>query len=391
MKQPTLWLTNELRPYFGLQQLNADWELMELRAGYWIALEDDVIRKCMGTYEQAYSETDVHIETRDRQWILPQTAKGKEKKLNFSNITSIKAASIKFSAGIRDHDHKGYVTVTNPNNTISLPLGECPQCHTREELLAWLQQYPTLLPADYDQKLERLLYAKRTRYNAIPGDIFRVELDLYHDAYVLVVGDLRKMQKDGLFSEYSIWNQAMTMPLFVRPYLYRTTNRSTQLADIIMAPQSDHVITVMDDHFLRGHYEHVGHKLLDEQDIAFPIGYGKMNAKPENGYSLSWGTGTAFKPESEVQFTAARTYINNGVYSGISPHEFEPLENRDWPKTLDHPLYIEARQKAMAEFGFPVDISYDDFNKQTCGLTRRQYLEYLQGTYARYGKAKDQK
>jgi hypothetical protein len=391
LKQPQLWLTNELRPYFGLQQLNPDWELMELRAGYWIALEGDTIRKCIGTYDQSYSETDVHIATRERQWILPQTAKGKEKKLNFSNITSIKAASMRFTAGIRDHDHKGYVTVTNPNNTVSLPIREYEQCHTREELISSLQQFPMQLPSDYDQKLQRLLHAQRQRYNAIPGDIFRVELDLFHDAYVLVIGDMRKMQKDGLFSELSLWHQLMTMPLFIRPYLYRTTDRSPDIAQITAAPQANDAITVMDDHFLRGHYELVGYKLLAEEDIVFPIGYGAIHAEPENGYSLSWGTGTAFKPESQVQFKAARKYSNDGVYAGISPHDFEPLDNRDWPQTLDHPQCAKARQQAMAEFGFAADMSYDDFNEQTGGLTRQQYLHYLQRTYERYGKPRKKK
>ncbi|MFD1888309.1 immunity 26/phosphotriesterase HocA family protein [Paenibacillus wenxiniae] len=390
MKQPILWLTNELRPYFGLQQLDSNWEWMELRAGYWIALEGDIIRKCIGTYEQSYSETDVHMATRDRQWIVPLTAKGKEKKLNFSNITGIKAASMKFSAGIRDHDHRGYVTVINPNNTVSLPIPEYEHVFTAEELIAQLQQYPTQLPPDYDRKLERLLHAKRQRYHPIPGDIFRVELDLFYDAYVLVIGDMRNMQKDGLFSEHSLWNQLMTMPLFVRPYVYRTTERSPDLSQIIAAPQANYAITVMDDYFLRGHYELVGHKLLEEHDIAFPIGYGQINAQPEASYCLSWGTGTAFKPASQVQFQTACTYSNHGVHAGISRHDFEPLEHRDWPQTLDHPLYAGARQQAMAEFGFPATISYDDFNEQTGGLTRKQYVHYLQRTYERYAKSNKQ-
>ncbi len=392
LKHPTMWLSNELRPYFGLQPLEDSWEFMELRAGYWVVLDGDVIRKCIASYDHAYSENDVQIVTRDRSWIEPQKANGKEKKLNFSNITSMKTAQMTFSAGIQDREgiSSGYVTVRNPNNSISLPIRDCKSCNSPAALIDWLQQYPSQLPPDYDTKLERLLHAKRKRHKTVPGDIFRIELDLFTDGYVLVVGDLRQMQKDGLFDEHSLWQNVMTMPLFVRPYLYRTTDREPDLSEIISAPQSSHSIIVMDDLFLRGTYEQVGHTLLKVEDIAFPIGYGRTKAKDESEhvYSLSWGTGTAFKPESQVQFQEMRTYMNNGVYAGIFSDSFEALENRDWPTTLDHPRYTQARQQAMAEFGFSADISYDDFNEQTSGLTRQQYLDYLQRTYPRYKKAK---
>ncbi|WP_431087629.1 hypothetical protein [Paenibacillus sp. 8b26] len=57
----------------------------------------------------------------------------------------------------------------------------------KEEIIAWLQQYPSLVPEDYGQKLERLKHMKNKRYKTVPGDIFRVEMDLFTDGYVRFV------------------------------------------------------------------------------------------------------------------------------------------------------------------------------------------------------------
>ncbi|WP_158523962.1 hypothetical protein [Paenibacillus bovis] len=46
--------------------------------------------------------------------------------------------------------------------------------------------------------------------------------------------------------------------------------------------------------------------------------------------------------------------------------------------------YASDRARAMAEYGFAADISYDEFNRRTGGLTRTQYLDYLNRTYPAY-------
>lgn len=66
----------------------------------------------------------------------------------------------------------------------------------------------------------------------------------------------------------------MTVPLFVRPYLYRTQQRSPELEEIVRAPMADSCWIMMDDLFMRGGYEHVGHLRLTAEDIVLPRGYG---------------------------------------------------------------------------------------------------------------------
>lgn len=381
-EQMNRWLTNALRPYFGLEVLEEHWDVIEIKDGYFICMDGDVIRKRISFTEDTYGETDVEILTRDQAFVLPKTARGKEKKLNYTSVSSIKAEGVTFSAGIRRDRPLSYVTAVNSKTGVKLPITGCEHLHSKEEIIDWLQQYPSLVPKDYDHRLHRLKHMKNQRYKTVPGDIFRVEIDLFTDGYVLVIGDLRQMQKDQLFAEESIWNSVMTMPLFVRPYLFTSRDRSTALESITSAPLSETTWIVMDDSFMRGAYEWVGHKLLVEEDIVFPIGYGcSTDSRKERTYSLSWGTGTVSKPEGETVFKSSRKFLNNGVYSSVVADCFGSWEEREWHKTLDNPLYQDERRKALAEFGFLEDISYDEFNRQTGGLTRSEYLAYLARTY----------
>ncbi|WMT39021.1 immunity 26/phosphotriesterase HocA family protein [Paenibacillus sp. D2_2] len=390
MMQPfDSWLTNTLRPFFGLLPLEEAWDILEIREGYFVCMDGDIIRKRISVSEQAYQEDDVHILTRNREVILPLTARGKEKKMNYTHISAIKADGILFSAGIHARqEQSGYILARNPRTYISLPLPCVKHLTSKMEIIKWLEEYPSHLPADYDLKLDKFKNMKSLRYKSVPGDIFRVEIDLFTDGYVLVVGDLRQMQKDGLFTKDSLWNNVMTMPLFIRTYLFKTADRSPTLDEITSTPLSERTWIVMDDHFMRGGYEKVGHKPLTEADIQLPIGYGRtINYGEETRYRLSWGTGTVSKAEQDTSFKSETRFSNYGVSVGVSDDWFNPVaEHRASSNSLEHPLYHAERTLVLAEFGLPEDISYDEFNRQTGGLTRAEYLEYLAKTYSRTRK-----
>ena len=373
------WLTNSLRPYFGLHPVEEHWDTIEIRDGYFIYIDGDIIRKRISVSEQAYQESDVEIATRNREVILPQTARGKEKKMNYTHISSVKANGVVFSAGVRTGDQpSGYIIARNAKTFFELPLTTIKNLTSKEEIVEWLHQYPSNLPSDYDRKLNKLTSKKSLRYKVVPGDIFRVEIDLFTDGYVLVIGDLRQMQKDGLFSEDCLWNDVMTMPLFIRPYLFKTTNRLPRIEHITSAPLSEQTLIVMDDHFMRGGYEKVGHKTLTETDILLPLGYGiNIDYGKELRYRLSWGTGTISKSEKEISFKTASRFSNYGVSAGINAEWFDTSREQAMLHSLEHPLYAKERKQALAEFGFPEDITYDEFNRRTAGLTRLEYLDYL--------------
>jgi len=378
----TSWLTNSLRPCFGLHIIEEHWDTLQIREDYYICLEGDLIKKRIFINEHSYQEADVNILTRKREVIVPQTARGKEKKLNYTNISAVKATGVVFSASLGNQSHSScYIMARNAKTYYQLPLTGFEHLTTKADIMEWLQRFPSQLPTDYSDKLKKLTSMKSLRYKAVPGDIFRVEIDLFEDGYVLVIGDLRQMQKDDLFAEDSIWHNVMTMPLFIRPYLLTKTERSPHLDEIISAPLAAQTQIVMDDHFMRGCYEKVGRKTLTESDIVFPIGYGlTLDYGKESRYRLSWGTGTISKPESMTSIKTGGRFTNHGVCAGVSNDWLKPEED-DESRSLDHPQYQKERQQVLAEFGLPANITYDEFNRQTGGLTRSEYINYVNKTY----------
>lgn len=199
------------------------------------------------------------------------------------------------------------------------------------------------------------------------------------------------MQKDELFAEHSIWNDVMTMPLFVRPYLFRTTERSPSLLEIVAAPLSEKCWIVMDDAFLRGNYAYVGSKMLAEEDILFPICYGPSISAQKSDYRLSWGPCSINKDSQDTFFRAERSYMNNGVYSSVSAECFAGSGFPDYDKTLHNPSHREAWEQVLAEFDFPPDTTYDAFALRTGGLTRAAYLAYVADNKAYQRKVRAKK
>ncbi|WP_103183242.1 immunity 26/phosphotriesterase HocA family protein [Pectobacterium odoriferum] len=387
------WMQEALRPYFGLEPLLSEWDIITVRDGYFICFDGDTVRKRITATELNYQEEDVIIHTRERNVILPRTARGKEKKLTYTSVSSVMADGIVFSAGIRtlNSGSYGYVNATNYRNSIRLPLPECRHLTTKEEIVDWLRSYRDQLPTDYAHKLERLMSAKNQQHKTAPGDIFRVEIDLHTDGYVLVIGNLRQMQKDELFAEHSIWNDVMTMPLFVRPYLFSTTERNPPLSEIVALPLSEKCWIVMDNAFLRGNYEYVGSKVLSEEDILFPVGYGPNISTKRSDYRLSWGPSSIVKASQDTVFKAGRNYMNNGAYSSVLAESFADKGFPDYDKTLHKPEHREAWEQALAEFGFPPDTTYDAFAQRTGGLTRAAYLTYIANNKVYQRKARVKK
>ncbi|WP_241007219.1 MULTISPECIES: immunity 26/phosphotriesterase HocA family protein [Pectobacterium] len=387
------WMQEALRPYFGLEPLSSEWDILTVRDDYFICFDGDTIRKRITATVLNYQEDDVIIHTRGREVILPRTTRGKEKKLTYTSVSSVKADGVVFSAGVRtlNSGNYGYINASNYRNSIRLPLPECRHLVSKEELVDWLQSYPERVPTDYADKLERLMRMKNQQHKTVPGDIFRVEIDLHTDGYVLVIGNLRQMQKDALFAEHSIWHDVMTMPLFVRPYLFRTTVRNPALSEIVASPLSEKCWIVMDDAFLRGNYEFVGSKILAEEDILFPVGYGSSISAQKSDYRLSWGPCSVNKASQDTVFRAGRSYMNNGAYSSVSAECFADSGFPHYDKTLLNPEHREAWEQVLAEFDLPPDTTYDAFAQYVGGMTRAAYLTYVADNkaYQRKGRAKN--
>ncbi|UYA60624.1 hypothetical protein NAL19_2500 [Pectobacterium sp. F1-1] len=163
-----------------------------------------------------------------------------------------------------------------------------------------------------------------------------------------------------------------------------------------LSPEWD-VITVRDgyficdDAFLRGNYAYMGSKMLAEEDILFPVGYGSSISAQKSDYRLSWGPCSINKDSQDTVFRAGRSYMNNGAYSSVSAECFAGSGFPDYDKTLHNPSHREAWEQVLAEFDFPPDTTYDAFALRTGGLTRAAYLAYVADNKAYQRKVRAKK
>ncbi|BFH63367.1 hypothetical protein [Paenibacillus azoreducens] len=69
--------------------------------------------------------------------------------------------------------------------------------------------------------------------------------------------------------------------------------------------------------------------------------------------------------QTVTSFKTASRFSNDSVYAGVGADWFDPAGEQTSSDSLDHPLSRKERKQALAEFGFPEEITHDEFNRQT--------------------------
>lgn len=253
-------LNNEERRYFGLEPILPDWERFTIKPGYMVYFDGDVIRKiismstsCSEGWENFldYIETDNEIHTRERQTVLPRTKRGKEKKLNYTSVNGMIPTGCSFQMNLRNPRRNSSLRVWNERNSIRLPIVFPNDLDTLVQFREWLIGFMAACPADYFDKVERIKHTPHRTIKYFNGDIFRFEFDLEHYGFGLIIGQLTKMQKDGLLRDEHILNDIMCMPLLVRLYLLKTKDKDLPVEQIAAHPLG-HTFIMMDNQVIWG-------------------------------------------------------------------------------------------------------------------------------------------
>lgn len=87
-------------------------------------------------------------------------------------------------------------------------------------------------PPGYFEKVERMKHTKHRTVKYFNGDIFRFEVDLEHYGFGLIIGQIGKMDKDGLLKEEHILGSTLGVCLLVRLYLFKTVDRDMRVENI---------------------------------------------------------------------------------------------------------------------------------------------------------------
>lgn len=349
-----MWMTNEKRRFFKLSPIHASWDAVQLTSECTIYFDGETIVKRIVQREDAYLEKDIDIKTRERQYILPKTARGKEKKLTYPNLYNRHDGALLFQYGV--FNHQGFIELTHVGTKRALPFSSL-SAESLVEVEEALSRFIQSPPATYEEKLA-LLFTKLKRHKIKVGDVFKVERSMTTHSYVVVIGHVLQIRKAGLLEKDSIWNDLMTVPLFVRVYNLETDDNLT-VNQIKELPMYEGCQTVMDDQFMRGQFPYVGQIELREKDIELPFGFGpSLNAQATHS-RISWGLATVVKDGAPP----VKYNLNHSVSVGVA---FKHMP-------FDHQNYEQARQF----FGLE-QLDFDTFNERYNGLTKAQYLNYVQ-------------
>jgi hypothetical protein len=354
-----------------------------------VFFDGDVIKKVISHYKYRHPESFEHrefetvLQTKNRQVILPKTGRGKEKKLNFTSITTPIPAGCELKLNFGSHNS---LWVGNPRNALSLPLPGEHKYEKIEDFQLWRDAYIADSPSNHFEKVERMRNTPHRTIKYFIGDIFRFEIDREQDGFGLIIGQVRKMQKDGIIPERHVLNDTMCVPLLVRLYRIKTKDCDMSIEYIISMPLL-HAEIMADGCVIWGSVDIVGSKQLNADDIDFPVQVGKsINVLTKLHVRLCWGIGMVFTeqvngfPKGFQDGLFVQRFLGNGVDGGVNSFSVEADLRGESPRRawcdICHPDNVEFKNAAYRFFNVPFDITFDEFNTKYGGMTRQQYAEY---------------
>ncbi|MCL2118926.1 MAG: immunity 26/phosphotriesterase HocA family protein [Planctomycetaceae bacterium] len=385
-------LNNSQRPYFGLNPIDPKWDEVEIKPGYTVFFDGNVIKKVISLFPppsmewDKYREYDTELPTRDRQFVLPKTAKGKEKKLNYTSVNAVMPSGVEFHleiGGLRPS-----LWVGNPRNAISLSLSEERiEPKTLEEFRQWRDVYIADSPPDHFEKVDRMRNLSHRTIKYFNGDIFRFEIGRDHYGFGIIIGQILKMQKDGIIpEERHALNHVMMVPLLVRFYQLKTKDREPAIETITSSPMLPAAI-MSDGPVLWGSVDIVGNKQLQADDIDFLMHVGRTHSGKRDSFCFCWGIGmmvtkkTSDMPKlKDTRYPHGCDFFNNGVDCGVDTSIVLRAMRGEYPhqawRDICHPDNSFHKEAVFQYLQLPLSISFDEFNSQHNGMTRQQYADY---------------
>lgn len=306
-------LTNEQRKYFGMTLVPSTWESIKIIPSpydeheTYAYFDGNTIKKRIKIGENSYMECDLNEETTNNRTVLiPKTARGKNVKLTSSTLEKRTPRGMYFSY------NDGYVHLGKweTNRTFYSSSSEGIKLQNFEELSCWIKQWiiettETDLNELAEFALSPLMHCK---YHV--GDLFRIKLNRRLYGYGRIILDYDKMRKEKI----DFWDILMGKPLVAYIYHIATTNRNISCEDLkeLQAMPSQ---IIMDNAFYYGEYEVIGNLPLSDNELDFPVMYGK---------SITYGDNNKVLLQSGQRYYELRNkkalysdFRNNGVSFGL--------------------------------------------------------------------------
>lgn len=408
--QYLITLENEMRPYFALEKVESWWDkqVYYSRTNLWwkrttLFFDGDMIRKVIEEEKQvnadkeirrqSYREYDTCLPTKERKLLFPLTKRGKPKPLTASAVANTIPSGCVFFLEM-ETGRDTILSVSNFRSNQRLPVGEMDKVaaiHNDSDFQRFASWYQATCPDDYFDKVERVKNSVKQTVKYRPGDLFRVEYDRFSYVYGLATARVQDILRWEELPDSHSFHMLMMTPVLVRFYEVITPNA-------FMAPEelscySLSRVEICDDHDLVwGTHPIVGHRMITEEDVEFPLVCSRVSGdfSPEGGDSdlyVEWGTAQAVLPGDSLSpqlQSWLKTYYCpwGGVHMGIFPDligrtEEEKLRLPGYRNNLQIPENQEIREELFACLGLPNAADFDDFAAAFDGLMLHEIVKKL--------------
>lgn len=384
-------LTNTEREYFGLEKVEPNWEKVILKGDTYrepsiLYFEGNTIKKHIISKSNQYSERQYNEETRDREFILSKTSKGKDKKLTASVLETKTPIGVYLSVS-----NNGHLLIGNFTTKTSFYYSgwESKRKKTEQELKLWINDFIKNSEENHFQKINEFKNAKKKNVKFKSGDFFTFKVDRKNYGFGRILLDINKFRKAKLLEKGHGLNLLMGPPVLIQLYSFISENKfiDLKLLENLDTLPSDYM---MDNHLYYGQYEIIGNKKLEESEFEYPISYGRSISYGNTNVFFQWGFIHKEIPSSQFnKYTNGKNpflpenhssgHMQNpyGYYSCGFSTNYDKIDiietiknnnifdfNRDpYYKSefdLRNPKNEDIKNEIMAEFGINPDLSYEE-------------------------------
>jgi len=344
---------------------------------------------------------DTRLQTEDREYVLPLTARGKPKKLTATSVRSVTPFGCTFHVQMMRSRKRGAVGgkvfLYNQRAKRDFPVGEQEEAAGIEsdaDFHAFMARYMATCPVDYFDRLEAFRRAEKVTIRYRVGDVFRMSYDRTHYCYGIITGEVKKVKALPEFPQVHSLRWTMMVPIMVRLYALETERADMTPEELRQYPLG-RMIVCADNDIIWGNYPIIGHRSLTAEDIEFQLipdvqklGQGFADKVPFN-VQVEWGLCSTVVPYRRIPEELRQKLIDlhygahyNGVLGGIPPEFALPEQHcAHWvmhQKNLLNPHNDALRGEILMLTGLPADADMDDFARAFGGLTRAEIAQRVQ-------------
>lgn len=368
-------LTNEQRRYLGLEPVEAHWEVMDIK-GTLYYFDGNIIKKEIITSDCReenfrYRESELYVETaEDKKLVLPKTAKGKPKKLNFTATQSFRPVNVYFAC------EGSYIMIANYTTQKTFYFEDIKNDVTAPVLENWLKNWIEETTQDDLEDLERFKYEKRVHQKYKEGDIFTFKIGRRQYGFGKILIDVAKRRKTEEFKQNKNYGLANLMgpALIVKVYHKISDNINADIDELerglSLPPQA-----VMDNRIYYGEYKIIGNRKVTNRDLDdAPISTSKsINYQDRDIAYLQYGL--IYRELSLFEYEAYddedwchKDYRNEGIgfsldldalQECINANSNESYYRSNARRKLNHPANKRDKNAAFKAFGLDGSMDYE--------------------------------